>query len=172
MKDAGATFKFFCEKSTKVSFKAMVNTGATYAFIWLDSNPSYFWDMRSKSLLAVNETEAPEVDEPEAIPAEELTAATEALPAKEEMTDATEHFVAEAADESVDVRDADASQGLRLSNPSKSFSVAGGEHEVIFQGRPEDKSTFSFSELSLDEGKDVCKFYLDGKDRTAQECNR
>jgi hypothetical protein len=154
MKAAGAHFKFFCEKPVQVSFQAMVNSDAKYAFIWLDSNPSYNWDMQKKSLLEID--------------GDDLTEA----PAIAETVVPEPTSLMEAVYESMDVRDADAERGLRMSAPSKAFGVSAGEHTVVFQGGPVDQETFSFSQMSFVEGASDCKFFLDGKDKSAQECNR
>jgi hypothetical protein len=154
LKNAGASFRFYCDSDTDVAFEAMVNADAQYASIWLDDKASYGWNMKSSFLQADGAVVTRSEAAPEDSPREEPTSLTEA--------------VYEALDLSSDER---AAPKMSVSPVTKKFAVEAGEHTVVFQGRPEGDKTFAFSQISMVAGADKCKFYLSGKDKTAQECD-
>jgi hypothetical protein len=148
LKNAATTFKFFCSSDTTVSFKAEVNRGAKTALIWLDNQGgAKNWDMSLPALVQQQDAE-------EQIELLEVNATDQqVLSASLGLHDSSGRFV------------------TRTSPASPDMQVLAGEHTIYFQGTPDTDESFSFKSISFAKGSSVCKFFLDGDDKTAQACN-
>jgi len=162
-KAGGAPFKLFCKRITDVSLVAVVNQGASTAFVWLDDRPAQIWSLKPTAALlassAVQDGSTTEKRE------EMYTAESFALLEQSNSTAAVLALLGETSQ-----------QGggndfiMQPSAPSQTFSVGAGEHTLVFQGRPEDTEAFAMGSIRLQQGGDACTFFLEGKDKMPDDC--
>jgi hypothetical protein len=147
-KTMAASFKFFCPTTVEGQFMAKVNMDAKRALIWLDGGGSTLWEMGSSaSMVEVNTT---------ATALEEATATHE------------QRLASSLGLNSFKLNDDPGP--MRASAPSKTIKFAAGEHTLLFQGLPQADEAFAIATMSLTGGASVCSFYLEGRDKSPQDC--
>jgi len=156
LKSAGAYFKFFCPTSVEGTFTAKVNKDAKHALMWLDSGDSTLWSLKQAAGDALLEQE------------EEASYTSSALALNEET--ATNEEVL-AASLGLDGYKLAMDPGpMVASAESPVFKMSAGEHTLILQGRPNRDEFFALADLRLTGDAAQCTFYLEGKDKTSQDC--
>jgi hypothetical protein len=155
LKEQGAYFKFFCPTTVTGHFIAKVNVGAQRAMMWIDgSADSTVWEMAPKSGSST-------------LLQKEATSRFNTLTEEEATYDESI-----SASLGIDGFKFHKSQGqMHMSAPSPDVSVGSGEHTLILQGRPEADETFALAELRLGGGFTECQFFLQGKDKSTNDCN-
>jgi len=150
---AAAHFKFFCKASTEVSFKAEVSDHSENAMLWFDDKKEVVtWTLKSsllqtsllqKSSLTMNET----------------------IMSNEMKFNASLGLGAYGASAQ---GGRDYTLATSLESPKK--TLIRGTHSLFFQGRPKETEIFALKYLMFEKGKDLCQFYLEGKDTHFDQC--
>lgn len=152
-KEGAAPVKFFCSGLTEVSFVARVNKDADFAMSWMDEEPLQLWNLKQSAgtdLLQLGDDSAELVkNKHNRSAAGGATAADQAILSA--MGSANEFDIVSSATSPV-------------------FSVMEGEHTLYVQGRVEDDQGFALQSLHFEKGVEACVFFLEGKDKTLNDC--
>lgn len=155
LKSAGAYFKFFCPTTLQGTFTAKVNKDAKHALMWLDSGDSTLWSLKASSTSSLEQEE-------------EANSTSSSLALTEETATAEEIL---ASSLGLDGYKLNMDPGhMVVSAESPVFKISAGEHTLILQGRPNRDEFFALADLRLTGDAAKCTFYLEGKDKTSQDC--
>jgi hypothetical protein len=156
LKSAGAYFKFFCPTTVEGTFTAKVNKNAKHALMWLDNGDSNLWSMKQSGSGTLLEQE------------EEANSTLPAVTLIENTATAEEVL---ASSLGLDGYKLNMDPGpMVASAESPVFKMSAGEHTLILQGRPNRDEFFALADLRLTGDASKCTFYLEGKDKTSQDC--
>jgi len=147
-KTAGAYFKFFCPTSVKGHVVARVNANAKHALMWLDGKEGRLWSLGSSLVQETNTASSLSLSE-EKLSFDEILASSLGLGSFKLNDDPG---------------------AMASSLPSPEVSVDAGEHTLIVQGIPQLEEIFAMGQLSLSGGLEACSFFLEGRDKSTQDC--
>jgi hypothetical protein len=141
-KSAGAFFKFFCNEAATGSLTAKVNAAAKFALTWMDQQSSELWTVGTGTI--------------------DLNQVASKLSTNSSHREILHHALS--------IKNDDPGPMI-TSAPSKVYTLDAGEHTFVLQGRPDEHEVFAIGELKLTgELAEQCFFFLEGSDKTSQNC--
>jgi len=148
---------FFCSAASEVSFVARVDGEAEVAMAWMDDEPLRTWHLKrpeGESFLQLD-------DSAEQLDRQAVSVGGSATSGEEQQAVLSAMGIVSKEGNDFDI--------VR-SGPSPVFKVLPGEHTLYLQGRVGDNQGFALQRIHFDKGAEHCTFFLEGRDKSYNDC--